>query len=278
MSRPGGAVVIDLDAYFERIGYAGGRAPDLDTLRALIVRHTESIAFENLDPLLGRPVRLDAASLQQKLVQERRGGYCFEQNLLLSHILQALGFEVSGLAARVMWNTPESMVVPRAHMVVRIELAGTTYIADVGFGGLTLTGVLRLAAGIEQPTPHEPFRLLDAGTEYILQARVNTDWRSLYRFDLQPQLLPDYEVTSWYLSNHPGSRFVRNLVAARPTADRRLALFNDEFAVHHLGGPSERRRLTSVGDIRAVLEEHFLLPLPAAPELDAKLAPLIAGR
>lgn len=270
--------MIDLDAYFDRIGYVGERAPTLDTLRALIVRHTETIAFENLDPLLGRPVRLDAASLQQKLVRDRRGGYCFEQNLLLSHVLQDLGFEVTGLAARVLWNAPDDVAVPRAHMLLRIELAGTPYIADVGFGGMTLTGALRLEADIEQATPHEPFRLVAAGTEFTLQTRIAASWKSLYRFDLQPQLLPDYEVTNWYLSNHPGSRFVNNLVAARPVRDRRFALFNDEFVVHHVGGPSERRRLTSSNDIRAALEEHFLLRLPAVPELDARLTRVITGR
>src|SRR4249920_3430118 len=96
-----------LDEYFQRIGHTGPRSPTLDTLRALHLRHTTTIAFENLSPLLGWPVHLDIESLHQKLVRDGRGGYCFEQNLLFSHALRALGFRVAGLAARVLWNTTD---------------------------------------------------------------------------------------------------------------------------------------------------------------------------
>src|SRR4051812_18295608 len=101
---------VDIDAYLRRIGYEGGCAPTLDTLRAVILRHTESIPFENLDPLLGRPVDLDAPALERKLVSEGRGGYCFEHNVLLRHVLEGLGFPVVGLSARVVWNAPEGLV------------------------------------------------------------------------------------------------------------------------------------------------------------------------
>ena len=115
--------IIDIDAYFERIGYTGDRAPTLDTLRAVHLRHAQTIAFENLNPLLKRPVRLDPASLEQKLIREGRGGYCFEQNLLLRHVLEALGFRVTGLIARVLWYTTETPT-PRTHMVLRVEAEG----------------------------------------------------------------------------------------------------------------------------------------------------------
>ena len=91
--------MLDLDSYFKRIGYSGSRSPTLETLRALQARHPLAIAFENLDTLSGRPVRLDVGSLERKLVQSRRGGYCFEQNLLFKHVLGALGFTATALAA-----------------------------------------------------------------------------------------------------------------------------------------------------------------------------------
>src|SRR4051812_32745388 len=150
----------DLNAYFTRVGFSGVASPTLDTLRELHLRHTQSIPFENLNPLLGWPVQLDPVSLQQKLIQARRGGYCYEQNLLFKQALEAIGFRVTGLAARVVWNVTEGVVLPRTHMLLRIDLAGQPYIADVGFGGLTLTAPLLLEAGIEQPTPHESFRLI----------------------------------------------------------------------------------------------------------------------
>jgi N-hydroxyarylamine O-acetyltransferase len=110
MTQPLAETRIDLDAYFERIGYDGERAPTLATLRAIHARHATMIPFENLSPLLRQPVRLDLASLQDKLLHQGRGGYCFEQNLLLRAVLLALGFQVRGLAARVRWNVPDEVV------------------------------------------------------------------------------------------------------------------------------------------------------------------------
>jgi N-hydroxyarylamine O-acetyltransferase len=265
----------DLDAYFERIGYTGPRRATIDTLEEIHARHPQSIPFENLNPLLRWPVRLDAASLQQKLVRDRRGGYCFEQNLLLYHALRTLEFEVTGLAARVLWNAPEGDVRARTHMLLLVELDDRPYVADVGFGGLTLTAPLRLQPDLEQPTPHEPFRLTRAGDAFVMQAHVGA-WKSLYRFDLQEQLLPDYEVTNWYLSNHPESHFVTGLIAARADRSCRYALRNNELAVHHKNGETERRILASATAVRAALEDAFLLSLPVGPELDTALERLIA--
>src|SRR5690606_34277901 len=151
--------VFDLEAYLARIGYDGARTATLDVLRELHLRHTQAIPFENLDPLLRRPVALDAESLMRKLVHGRRGGYCFEQNLLFAHALQALGFRARGLAARVVYNVPPGTVMPRTHMLLAVDVGGEPIVADVGFGGLTLTAPLALRPAIEQATPHEPFRL-----------------------------------------------------------------------------------------------------------------------
>jgi N-hydroxyarylamine O-acetyltransferase len=262
---------LDVDAYFERIGCSGSGSANLDTLAAIHLRHAQTIPFENLNPLLRWPVRLDAHSLQQKLVRDGRGGYCFEQNLLLSHILNQLGFHVRGLTARVLWNVPEGTVTPRGHMLLLIDLAGRPYIADVGFGGLTLTAPLRLVLDIEQSTPHEPFRLIRSGDGFVMQAKIASTWRSLYQFDLQPQFLPDYEVTNWYLSNHPSSHFVTGLIAARADRDRRYALRGNELAIHRTNGDNERHVLTSVDALREALEDTFRLILPDGPELNLAL-------
>jgi N-hydroxyarylamine O-acetyltransferase len=262
---------MDVQAYFARIGYSGPRDATLRTLRELHLRHAQSIPFENLNPYLGLAVPLDIATLESKLVRQRRGGYCFEQNLLLGEALRSLGFKVRGLAARVTWNAPQGFVSARTHMLLQLDLEEGPHLADVGFGGMTLTGPLRLVADIEQETPHEPFRLLAEGPHFVMQAKVRDGWRSLYQFDLQEQVVADYEVTNWYLANHPESRFVRNLVAARPAPDRRLALLNNELAVHHLGGPSERRVLESVAALRDVLENALQIELPNVPHLDAAL-------
>ncbi len=266
----------DVEAYLDRIGYTGSRFPTLDTLQEIHLRHAQTIPFENLNPLLRWPVRLDSRWLQQKLIRDGRGGYCFEHNLLLKDALTTLGFEVSGLAARVLWNAPEGAIRPRGHMLLLVDLDDKAYIADVGFGGMTLTAPLRLQPEIEQATPHEPFRLIARRSDFTLQASVAGTWKALYRFDLQEQYLPDYEVSNWYLSNHPDSHFVTGLIAARPGRDRRTVLRNSELTVHHLNGPTERHGLTRAADLRAALEEVFHVRVPDAPELDAALERLVA--
>jgi N-hydroxyarylamine O-acetyltransferase len=266
---------LDLDAYLRRVGYSGSPTPTLDTLAAIHLLHAQTIPFENLNPFLGWPVRLDVESLQQKLVRDGRGGYCFEQNLLFSHALRMIGFRVTWLAARVVWNAPADSIPARSHMLLLVDLESRQYVADVGFGGSTLTAPLRLETDVEQATPHEAFRLMGLPSGFLLEANVNGVWEALYRFDLQEQFLPDYEVSSWYLSNHPASRFVTGLMAARPGVDCRYALRNADFAVHHVNGPTERRTITSVPKMRTVLEDVFRLTLPVGSELDAGLERIV---
>lgn len=266
---------VDLDAYFQRIQYQGDSAPTLETLKAVHLNHAITIAFENLNPLLKHPVLLDLGSLEKKLIHQRRGGYCFEQNLLLRSVLIEIGFRVTNLAARVVWNLPEDTRSPRTHMLLRVELDQGTYLADVGFGGLTQTAPLSLIPNIEQTTPHEPFRLIEMDDAYTLQAKLGQEWKSLYRFDLQEQYFADYEVSNWYVSTHPNSRFVTTLIAARPDVDRRYALLNNQLTLHYLDGRTERQHLSSVKELRAVLEDCFRLQLPIEANLDRVLQPLI---
>jgi N-hydroxyarylamine O-acetyltransferase len=258
---------LDLAAYLRRIGCEARPQPDLALLRAIALRHPLTIPFENLNVLLGQPLPLDTPSLQTKLIAERRGGWCFEHNVLLGTALRAIGFDVLGLAARVMWLAPQGAVTPRSHMVLLVTLEGTRYIVDAGFGGLTLTGPLRLETGVEQETPHETFRLRQADGLFVLDASLRGEWRPLYRFDLTPQALVDYEISSWYLSTNPRSHFRSTLVAALAAADRRYALRNAEFSIHHRDGYSERRVIASGAQMRAVLEESFGIAVPSGEDV-----------
>ena len=167
---------IDLDAYFRRIGYSGRATATLDTLQALCHLHPAAITFENLDPLMKRPVSLDIGAVADKLIHQGRGGYCYEQNTLFEAVLLELGFSVHTLAARVQWNAPQGKVGPRYHMVLRIALPEGVHIADAGFGRLTLTAPMRLAPGMEQPTPHGPHRFVQIGDEFQLQAKIGEQW------------------------------------------------------------------------------------------------------
>jgi N-hydroxyarylamine O-acetyltransferase len=272
--------MIDLNAYFRRIGFAGDAGPDRATLDALHQLHPAAIAFENLDPLLGTAVRLDAAALEDKLVRSARGGYCYEQNLLFMHVLKALGFGVRGLGARVLWGAPGGAVTARAHMLLCVDLDGRRYIADVGFGGATPTAPLCLDSDGEQPTAHEPFRLVRAGDDFVLQAAIGgstgRSWQSLYRFDLQEQFQVDYEIANWYQCTCPRSYFTANLMAARPIPGARYALRNNELSVHRLDGATERRQLRTPAELRDTLAGTFGLTLGNMVGLDALLTRLTA--
>lgn len=266
---------IDLEAYCRRIGYHHEHTPTLATLRELHLRHTATIPFENLTPWLGEDVRLDATTLQHKIVAAGRGGYCYEQNLLFLHMLEAMGFEVRGLAARVQWNAPPGTVRARTHMLLLVDVAGSRYIADVGFGGMTPTEPLRLETEVVQATSHEPFRLRWRDEAYALQAEVAGEWIELYSFDLQAQLLPDYELANWYVSRHPASHFVSDLVVARPADDGRHALHDNRYSFYPHDGAPRRHALTSMAELREALETVFGIRLPAHPGLKARLQVVI---
>src|SRR5579859_5784908 len=266
-----------LDAYFRRIHDSGSAAPTLATLERIHALHAEHIPFENLSPFLGEAVPLDIAALRRKLLESGRGGWCFEHNILFWHVLTALGYAVTRLAARVRWNAPPGVIGPRSHMLLLVRIDDRDYIADVGFGGLTLTAPLALEAGREQATPHEPYRLTAMGDGYLLEAKVACEWQALYTFDLHEEQLADYERSNWYLCHHPESHFVTGIVAARAEAGRRHALRNTRYAVHHADGTTERTFVTTVADYKALLGGAFTIALPALPNLESKLAAMIAA-
>jgi N-hydroxyarylamine O-acetyltransferase len=256
---------LDLNAYFARIGYAGPRQPALDTLRAIHAAHPGTIAFENLDPLMGRRVFLDIGSVQKKLVGAKRGGYCFETNGLFAEALRALGFKVTGLAARVLiGHAPGTS--RRSHMLLKIDLDEGSYIADVGLGSWALSAPLRLHDESEQETPHGPFRIQRAGAFFEKQTKVDGEWKPLYRFTLEETYAQDYEVANWYTSAHPDSQFRHRLMAARLPKGRRLGMLDNRFSIHHADGRVERREIKSAAEIAHVLENDFAIALPGPRE------------
>jgi N-hydroxyarylamine O-acetyltransferase len=249
---------IDLEAYLERIGYAGPLAPELGVLQKLQLRHLSAIPFESLDPLLGRPVAIDPESLEQKLIQGGRGGYCFEQNGLFFHVLSAIGFRVTPLAARVRWMVPaDAPQSPLSHMMLMVTLAQGEFICDVGFGGQSPTAPIGLQTEIEHETPHGEYRLRVHGAGYELDMRLPDSWATMYRFSRDAQSARDYEVFNWYTATHPSSRFVNNLVAAIVVGDARLSMLNDEVTLQQSSGHRERKILAGASEAHDVLTREF---------------------
>jgi N-hydroxyarylamine O-acetyltransferase len=253
----------DLDAYFVRIGYVGPRTPTLDTLHAISRAHVSSIPFENLDVLLDRGIDLEPAAVEAKLVHAQRGGYCFEQNSHLLHVLSALGYDVKPISARVRVGRPRDYTPARTHMFLRVELDGVSWLADVGVGGMSLTGALRLVLDVEQPTPHEPRRIVHQDGRFFHQVRFGDAWNDVCEFTLEEMPPIDREVGNWYTSRHPGSHFRARLTAARARGDGRVTLLNHELTFRDHAGHAETHTIKDPDELLALLAEHFGLRFPA---------------
>lgn len=262
--------MIDLEAYLQRVGYTGPRQPRFELLAALCAHQPAHIPYENIDPLLGTPPSLDAEAVNQKLLHRGRGGYCFEQNLLLKHALEALGFEVEALATRVVWMRPaDAPLRPRSHMLLKVTVphdgGHASYIADAGFGGNLMDTPLPLVADEPQRTPHATLRFtLDSrsGTPtYTAETRLPAGWAPMYRFTLEPHAAADYEPLNWFTATHPTSIFCHNLLMERVTPELRVGLFNDRLVQRRPGVPPATTRLGSQQEFDAALQEHFHLQL-----------------
>lgn len=263
---------VNLKAYFDRIGFAGSIAPTLATLDLLHALHPAAIPFENLNPLMGEPVRLDQPSLERKLLAEKRGGYCFEQNLMFMRVLEDLDFVVKPLLARVVWTNPDGASLPPSHLLLLVEINGQNHIADVGFGGLSLTAPLRLRADVEQTTPHETFRLTGGDPDWTLEVRLGDEWRPVYIFTLDPVSEDDIAPINHRIATDPASPFTSELRVALAPSGRRLKLHNTTLTIQPVEGEREQREISSMESLRAVLTGEFGLTLPADDRLEPALA------
>ncbi|WP_428684541.1 arylamine N-acetyltransferase family protein [Sphingopyxis sp.] len=245
--------------YLARIGYDGPVTPTLETLAALQVAHIAAIPFEAIDALTGEGVDIDPQAVEAKIIDRRRGGYCFEQNGLFLRILQQLGFQAEGLIGRVRWMLPDDAPpTARTHMTVRVWLGGRPWLADVGFGSAVPPQPLALDGEGPQATRHETYRVSRRDGGYRLEADLAGEWRTLY--DLEGAAAPsiDYEVGNWYTSQHPDSHFRHQLIAARTTADARHGLRDNRLTIRRTDGHIEQRYL-SADEIAAALRDIFLL-------------------
>ena len=254
-----------LDAYLSRIGYRGAFEPDVETLHRLHRAHALTIPFENLDILLERPIRLDLESLQSKLVDGRRGGYCFEHNSLFQAVLEAIGFRVTPLAARV--RMFRGATGARTHMVLSVDAGGEPWLVDVGFGGEGLLDPLPLRT--EDPVQQGvwSYRLQREGDAYVVRSLHHDSWRDLYAFRMEPQIPVDYEVANHFTSTWPRSPFVAGVRVQRPGLDERLILFDDKLIVQRRAA-DERRPVESPAELLAILEERFGLVFPSGTRFD----------
>ncbi|MGY1577876.1 arylamine N-acetyltransferase family protein [Streptomyces sp. MN13] len=264
----------DLDAYLRRIGWEGPRRADLATLRGLHLAHIRAIPFENLDALHGRAPSLDPDDLMAKLVHSRRGGYCYEHNLLFSAALEALGFRVTGLAARVVVGADRFGSRPRTHMTLLVTAPGDPqpYLTDVGFGAIgALLEPVPLIAGTEFHDAGRRHRLVHAPhggplEMWVLEAYDESGddgpWVAQYAFTLDPFERADYEVFNWHVGTNPRSPFTGRLYVQRVTADGHLLLEDGLLTETRADGSVRKRELAGEAEARQVLDADFGIAVP----------------
>ncbi|MGW0764417.1 arylamine N-acetyltransferase family protein [Streptomyces sp. NPDC002676] len=262
----------DLDSYLRRIRWEGGRRADLATLRGVHLAHARSIPFENLDALRGTVPSLAPGDLSAKLVHGGRGGYCYEQNTLIWLALEALGFRVSGLAARVVIGAETPMSRPRTHMLLRVEVPGEPqpYLVDVGFGAAgALLAPMPLVTGAESEGGGRRHRLVSVPHDGPLELRVlelydraANAWVGQYAFTLEPFTAGDYAVYNWHMATNPRSPFSRRLYVQLTVGERHLSLDGDRLTRTLADGTATERKLTDEAEARRVVEEEFGISLP----------------
>jgi N-hydroxyarylamine O-acetyltransferase len=280
---PAAPAPFDLASYLRRIRYDGPVEPTHSCLARLQMAHVCAIPFENLDVLLGRSIALDADSLQQKIVARRRGGYCFETNGLLLAALEAIGFQVKPLSARVRYQIDRSITPPATHLFARVDLDSEAWMVDTGVGGASPTAPIRLSLlDTPQPSPHEPRRIIAVQQgeypRFIHQARFGDDWIDVHEFT--GQVMPDIDrsIANWWTSTHPDSKFRRNLFLALAHPDgSRISLQNEQF-IHRRGSEIlERITLQSHPELRQLMEQRFDLTWDSGTELHWPMRPVTWG-
>ncbi len=249
---------VGVDAYLQRIKYVGEIRPTESTLRALHRAHLFTVPFENLDISMGREIVCDENRILHKIVNDHRGGFCYELNGAFAALLRALGFRVTLLSARVA-REDGSYGPEFDHLTLRVDLEEPC-LADVGFGECFLEPLL-LESGTEQAQYGRVYRLTSVGGMFGLEVLVEGKWKREYAFTFRPRLLPEFAEMCHYHQTSPESHFTRQRICSLATPEGRVTL-SDEKLIETRGGSRQERLLSGDQEWRANLRERFGMILP----------------
>lgn len=259
----------ELDAYLRRLGAEQQAWPTVDVLRELHLRHLRAVPFENLSIHLGEEIVLEEKRLLDKVVRERRGGFCFELNGLFGALLSKLGFDVTLLAARV-YGEEGRLGIPFDHLALRVRTVdGGDWLADVGFGANSHYP-LEFGNRAEQEDPGGRFRVAEAdresGGREFGDLDVFRNGKPQYRLETRPRVLGDFVAGAWWHSTSPASHFTQSLVCSKVTEDGgRITLSGRTFKVTGLDGAREERELITDEEVLAAYRERFGIELDSVP-------------
>ena len=264
---------MDVEAYLSRIRYQAPAVrtlyhPDIDLLRALHRAHLYTVPFENLDIHIGRKIVCDENRILHKIVNEHRGGFCYELNGAFAALLRKLGFKVTLLSARVTHDDggdgPEF-----DHLALRVDL-DEPWLADVGFGDSFLDP-LRLETEQEQPQAGRIYRVASsptsAGQEFAVEKLTETKWMRKYAFTLRPHDLSDFSGMCHYHQTSPESHFTRQRICSMASPEGRITLSDNTLIEKR--GEIRQETLLSDDEWRAKLRDLFGVVLPQSQERPA---------
>ena len=264
--------MFNAERYFDRIGISGPLSPTLETLTALMRAHVGRIPFENLDVLLGRGVRVDLDSVYAKLVEAKRGGYCFEHSTLFRAAVEHVGFAPVAHAARVVMMTPRQSA-PRTHMFLSVVLDDTTYVLDPGFGGHGPLVPVPLVENLETRDGADVHRFVRRDGEWLLEAKIGGAMSPLWMSTLEPESPVDFVMGNHFTSTWPESGFVQRLMLRAITPDgRRVSVMNRDVTVAQ-NGTFQKSQLADRAALRALLVKEFDIDLPDVERLRIPTVP-----
>lgn len=239
----------EITKYLSRIKLADCK-PNLEGLTKLQEHHLEHIPFENLDIVVGRKIALDYPHLFDKIVLQKRGGYCFELNTLYAELLKAIGFSIKPVLGRV-WLSNPNQLPPRNHLAYLVELEGKTYVADVGFAGLTSS--IPLDINVSSPVNDKDglMRVIEIADDQLMIQRHNEkEWTNLYSFENVEISEEDIVISNYYMSTHPNSHLIHHKCVGRNTKEGRIGLFNNKMAI--------RKGIKAAGKKRIEFGENWI--------------------
>jgi N-hydroxyarylamine O-acetyltransferase len=261
----------NLDGYLARIGWAGPREPTRETATGVLRAHMRAVPFENLDVLLGLPIRLGLDDVYAKLVTARRGGYCFEHGTLLQAALRGLGFAPAAHTARVILERPRAEA-PRTHMFLTLRFESREYVFDPGFGGLAPCAPVPLVEGEEARDGHDRHRMVRQGDEWVLEAILGGTPTPLWMSSLDPAEPVDFVMANHFVSTFPESPFVTRLMLRSIASVGRISALNQNVTIRR-DGREERMVLKSRAALRRLLSDHFGFDLPEVERLRVPSVP-----
>lgn len=245
---------MDKIKYLERIGYKGSINPTDEVLRDLHQKHVHHVPFENLDVHNKRIFDLDITNIYQKVVNDRRGGFCYELNLLFNWLLTELGFSSRIIASRI-FNEQGAVGPNFDHMAVYVKTE-KEFLVDVGYGDLFITPI-EIASGI-QSDGRNYFKIDSPDNDdYVLSMSQNRiGYENRYSFNLDVVKPEDFISSCLDKQVNPNSYFVKNIICTMPTNEGRITIFNDKF-VKKTSTSREETLLQGDDDLRRCLKEKF---------------------